>query len=108
MKRNWIGWLWGFLAATSIAVIAVQDIMVWRDLRSGHSPVTAFTATQQVFWRVLLNPWVFTLYFFALLILLWHVINKLRRERGNTINFWLLGAVLAAFTSLIYKFVQSR
>lgn len=106
MKRKWITWFLGIIFVLPPAAFVILNLLSSSAIRSGQAPISVFHENQQRIWRTLLNPWVLTTYLFVLLILLWQTLLKVREEKGNAINWWMIGAVLAAIYAFVSMYVR--
>jgi hypothetical protein len=62
MKKSWVRWLFGLVFLFAAGNFILSVVQIQKAIHSGQSPATAFQSSQQAFWHVLLNPWVFTTY----------------------------------------------
>jgi|SRR5580693_1324572 hypothetical protein len=107
MKRNWTGWVVGFIWVGTLGFVVYLYIQTVAALRSGQSRVAALEETQQRFVHVLANPRFFAAYLALLVALLFHTARKIYRKTGATKDFWVLAAVLAAIVTLMRSFLRS-
>jgi hypothetical protein len=108
MRRNWAGWIVGFIWVGSFGFVVYLFIQTVAALRSGQSQVAALETTQKQFLHIVSNPWFFAAYLALLVALLFHVVRQIYRKTVAAKDFWFLAAVLAAIVTLIRSFLRSN
>jgi uncharacterized BrkB/YihY/UPF0761 family membrane protein len=108
MKKNWLGWMFALLYLSGVGIFAFSSFEAWRAIHSGGAPLQAFQASQERFWHILLNPWVFTTYLFILLVLIWNALRAVVKKQRQPNDLWFLGALLASIGVLLFRFIQRQ
>jgi hypothetical protein len=108
MKKNWFRWLFGLVFLFAVGNLILFVFQTQKAIHSGQSPTSAFQASQQTFWHILLSPWVFTAYLLVLVVLLWSTVRTIARKQHHANDLWLAAAFLVTIAVLVFRFIQGH
>jgi hypothetical protein len=105
IRKNWFRWLFNLVFLLAAVTYVLYIFQIQKAIRSGESPASAFQATQQKFWHILLNPWVFASYLSVLAVILWNTVRAIARKERHANDIWVTVALLAAIAVLVFRFI---
>jgi hypothetical protein len=106
MKKNWVRLLFGLVFSLAAGNFILFVFQTQKAIHYGQSPAIAFQTSQQKFWHILLNPWIFTTYLLVLVVLLWNTVRAIVRKQHHPNDLWLAAGFLAAIAVLVLRFIQ--
>jgi hypothetical protein len=100
---RWILWALFLVALTGFLA---WNILTWRGVQGGESPLIAASKANQTVTHIMLNPIFAIPFLFTLIALIWLMVLDVKERGLKSVNWLLFGTAVISLVTFVSRFIR--